>query len=81
MTQWLPIATAPKDGTRIIYWSKSYQKADIGYYRDGHIWTGTAIYSPSAIPREWHHVASHWMALPEAPEDAETPTELPSYTS
>jgi hypothetical protein len=70
MNQWQPISTAPRDGSRILYWSKHYQKPDIAYYRDGHLWMGTAVYEPSAIPREWEDVASHWMPLPEAPPDA-----------
>lgn len=70
MTEWQPISTAPRDGTRIMYWSKYFQKPDIGFYKDGHIWSGTAAYHPSAIPREWEHVASHWMQLPSAPPNA-----------
>lgn len=67
MSEWRPIETAAKNGQRIIYWSKHWGKADIAFYRDGHIWTGTAVYSPSALPAEWEDVASHWMPLPPAP--------------
>ena len=78
MSQWQPISTAPCDGTRVIYWSRYFQTPGIGYYRDGHIWTGTNVYSPSAIPREWEDIASHWMPVPLAPPDAEA-SALPAF--
>lgn len=69
MMEWRPIATAPRDGTRIIYWSKGYQMPVIAFYRDGHIWSGSLVWSPSAIPREWEDIATHWMPLPSAPNE------------
>ena len=69
MSEWQPIETAPTDGTRIIYWHKTYATPVIAFYRDGHIWTGgTMVFSPSAIPREWKDVGTHWMPIPAAPD-------------
>lgn len=67
MSQWHPIETAPTDGTRVIYWHKNYEIPIIGFYRDGYIYGGNIMFEPSAIPREWHHVATHWMPLPRRP--------------
>lgn len=67
MSQWRPIETAPKDGTKVLFWSKYFAQISIGFYREGHIWSGGNIYQPSAIPREWEDVASHWMPLPDPP--------------
>lgn len=33
---WQPIESAPKDGTRILYISRAFNHAVIGFYRDGH---------------------------------------------
>lgn len=74
---WHPISTAPHDGTSILYFSKAYSYIGIGRYSDGHIWTGGVVEVPSAIPREWEDVATHWMPLPVKPEslkDTPAPT-------
>lgn len=64
---WMPISTAPKDGTEILFARKHYAGVNVGFYKDGHIWTGGLVMQPSAIPREWEDVASHWMAIPPVP--------------
>lgn len=64
--EWMPIDTAPRDGTMILFWRK-LGRVGLGFYRDGHIWTGTVVPLPSAIAREWEDVATHWMRLPPAP--------------
>jgi hypothetical protein len=71
MTDWQPIETAPKDGTRILFcggesWPDLVR---IGSYMDGHIWSGNIVQQPSGIPREWDDVADHWMPLPAAPKE------------
>lgn len=67
---WMPISTAPKDGTKILFASKHYAGVNLGFYEDGHIWTGGFAMQPSAIPREWEDVATHWMAIPPIPGSA-----------
>lgn len=72
---WRPIETAPKDGTRIlileegvyhriVFWATFYSP----FYR-GEIegwWTGSFPGSDVTLPRD----ATHWMPLPEPPEEA-----------
>jgi hypothetical protein len=69
--EWQPIETAPKDGTNILFCGGNFAPKHIrmGFYRDGHIWTGDIVYSPSSIPREWDDIADFWMPIP-APPDA-----------
>lgn len=74
---WQPIATAPRDGTDILYISKNYGFIGLGNYRNGRIWTGGVIEKPSATLREWDDVATCWMPLPQKP-DAAPVTPAPS---
>jgi len=71
MSEWQPIETAPKDGTEIIYWSKHLCRPMMAFYSEGHIWMGGLAYHPSAIPREWEDVATHWMPMPGRPVGAD----------
>lgn len=68
--EWQPIATAPTDGTEILFCgTPSYPNLiRIGFYLNGYIFTGAFVKQPSAIPREWKDVATHWMPLPPTPE-------------
>lgn len=67
MDDWLPIETAPIDGTRILFVSKFHDDVEIAFYQDGHIWSGGFVYQPSAIPREWKDIAKCWLPLPSVP--------------
>lgn len=69
--KWQPIATAPKDGTLILYWIRYFDQPGLGYYRDGHIWTGPIAFQPSLMAREWEDVADFWMPLPPPPSGQE----------
>ena len=66
-SEWLPIESAPRDGSLILFWRKRYQSLGLGAYKDGHIYTGGFVMSPSAMPREWEDVATHWMPTPSSP--------------
>lgn len=60
-SNWLPIETAPKDGTAIDIWTEWGRKTDV--YWDGTHWkAGCAIFSNP----------THWMPVPDAP-NATTP--------
>lgn len=56
MTQWEPIETAPKDGTRILLWAGD---ATIGEFGANDEWM---ISLDAAV------MPTHWMKLPEPPE-------------
>lgn len=64
---WQPIESAPRDGTRILFLSRMFDQIRIGYYKDGHIWTGDLVSEPSSIPREWKDIADFWMPEPAKP--------------
>ncbi len=70
MTDWQPIETAPRDGTKIIAWRPAVGVADTMYYAEYEGLTGGA----------WHwaddgdapHVErqpTHWMPLPPPPKE------------
>lgn len=64
--QWLPIETAPKDGTRVMVWmndqyaSNQHAFAKLWFYQDGKLGGGAEGYSG-----DWS--ISHWMPLPPPP--------------
>ena len=65
---WLPIETAPKDGTRVKLLTQG-GKEDIGY------WSNYPRYNPDDLPGEWSTEfgncdtpITHWMPLPEPPD-------------
>lgn len=65
MADWLPIETAPKDGTWVLLYHKYARISD--WYFDGVTWTNDHI--------EWrpddHRSTNptHWQPLPAPPED------------
>ncbi len=78
MTQWMPIETAPKDGTRVLlatanevtsgWWMPfGYEfgrNADPGGWTDGGVADWGMQHSSELFP-------SHWMPLPEPPKGEE----------
>ena len=66
---WMPIETAPKDGTGFDVWVKSTKNAGYGvrmtnvYYSQGVI---CGMRYPDA---SFGEVATHWMPLPESPKE------------
>lgn len=73
MSEWLPIESAPKDGTFIIlYASHNEPPVSIGYYEDdGELWAGAAsqvwwMVEADIMPSACR--PTHWMPLPKPPE-------------
>lgn len=67
---WMPIETAPKDGTIVDLFIDGGRLADCKFL-DGawHYWTeyGEYQYDPDYRRIDWKHEATHWMPLPEPP--------------
>lgn len=75
MSNWQPIDTAPRDGTRILIWRPSIGRID-GRAEEG--WWETQKYHNRPRPywesTGWHGIGfkrnwppTHWMPLPEEP--------------
>jgi hypothetical protein len=70
--KWKPIETAPKDGTKVLVWSKDYTWEGIGIAFWGR--------SNPLNRQAWlgghcgvDHISqpTHWMSLPKAPKECE----------
>ena len=65
-SQWKPIDTAPKDGTKFLIWWPTWNNtAEIGYYstrRNRFECNKVMYYQDSDLP-------THWMPLPEPPKE------------
>ncbi len=64
ISNWNPIETAPKDGTRILLYFESGDMA-VAYRCDNGEWWTFAGFPDSE--RMWNQHPSHWMPLPEEP--------------
>lgn len=67
MSDWLPIETAPKDGTTIDLWTKYLQRVADAKWMNGRwvVWGTNGFESP-----DWEAVfpePTHWMPLPNPP--------------
>lgn len=73
MTDWQPIETAPKDGTRILLLGKEYgePKVSIGAYQDNKVWSDESSTTDDGYGwyghDNWSPTPTHWMPLPEPP--------------
>ena len=65
MSDWQPIETAPRDGTYILLWARTWRHSFAGqYYGDAFtVWVDI----PTATGTKEKVFASHWMPLPEPP--------------
>jgi len=72
-TGWHPIATAPKDGTPVLYWSATLGHI-VGNHPDGCVAGGWVFRDGRWYGSEdaGAQAATHWMSLPEPPKE-ETP--------
>ena len=61
MTQWQPIATAPKDGTRFLFTNGEH--VGVGRYVNG------KAFAADSWGGVFNTVPSHWMPLPPPPTE------------
>ena len=70
MTTWLPIATAPRDGTRVILFWPLNRRVEQGFYLDNSAanipWSGWRVESMRPMPSG---DPSHWQPLPQPPTE------------
>lgn len=62
--EWQPIETAPKDGTPVLLYATP--RMEVGYWNVAVTDVGITGWYPSMYWRR----PTHWMPLPEPPEDA-----------
>lgn len=66
MSEWQPIETAPRDGTRVIL---AWDGVRVGYFLDNSAsikpWSGWKVPSMETWPKGQ---PTHWMPLPEPPK-------------
>lgn len=76
VTPWQPIATAPKDGTRVDLWGRNLLRYDKAGLRIVNVAWGPVIDWFGHERDDWQHgwgesfEPTHWMPLPPAPETA-----------
>lgn len=77
MTDWQPIETAPKDGTRVDLWTGGRRVTGAFYKDDGWTvwvrWVRDKRQTSGGLPTGTHRYTgvdspTHWMPLPEPPE-------------
>ncbi len=64
MTEWQPIETAPKDGTRVLLWRRAIRDQPTPIMADG-FWCETCWVWPYILSEP-----THWQPLPAPPERA-----------
>lgn len=77
MSEWKPIESAPKDGRKILLWfSDTWRRP--GHARFGH-WLPDVKTKERFVQggwvcglNRWHNFPTHWMPLPEPPDNART---------
>ena len=70
---WQPIETAPKDGTEVlVFWPYWSRKPFIAFYSgDVGGWDGERCLSPTHCEAYAERAPTHWMPLPEPPEESQ----------
>lgn len=63
--EWLPIETAPKDGTLVDLWASDKQWPDCSW--TGMYWFSPDIYDCGAEMELHGHFPKYWMPLPKPP--------------
>lgn len=65
---WLPIETAPKDGTVILVWDKCFKDAAVAHYK-GKCWWVNNTYGFCEDGEIPSIDITHWMPLPTPPKE------------
>lgn len=75
MSEWQPIETAPRDGTRIMLgnehgvWMADWRPVYQSGYKPDNPWASAMLnHDHIANRRECYSKATHWLPLPEPPE-------------
>ena len=72
MTDWQPIETAPKDGTRVLLIGKNganrWMRPFVGYWTPRYAWSLDVYDFESVLTN--YHPPTHWMPLPPTPTAA-----------
>lgn len=73
MSEWMPIETAPKDGTEFLAWWPHLERQAVTYWAKSTRWGANwfAYVCKSSAPRNMSAKPSHWMPLPPAPQGVE----------
>lgn len=78
MSEWQPIESAPRDGTRIMLgnkhgvWAADWRPVYQSGYRPDNPWASSMLNHDHIARQHRHKHATHWMPLP-APPKATTP--------
>ena len=68
MSDWQPIESAPKDGTRVLLWTGNLSALPTGTEM---VWSATVGWWDREMSHQWIHGSgvdpTHWMPLPAPP--------------
>jgi hypothetical protein len=67
MSEWLPIETAPRDGTRIITWSDEVGEVCFSEF-SVHDGAGCWFTTDQQTGDAWRHKPTYWMPVPLPPK-------------
>lgn len=67
MTDWLPIETAPKDGTRVDGWMNGRRIPNAFWFEPEENWCVDSVYGPDEPTALGLPSLTHWMPVPEPP--------------
>jgi len=67
MSEWQPIETAPKDGTKVLGYLPYSTMCPVSVMQWIRCTCGKDTWA--TIPGHWHILTSHWMPLPEPPKE------------
>lgn len=76
MSEWQPIETAPRDGTKVLLIVVGYEPAVGAYYERGWDYQEEGDFVQEAHYTEWCETTgpwepTHWMPLPAPPKEAD----------
>lgn len=75
MSEWQPIESAPKDGTRVLLWASGWRHPFVGHASTEPNMAWLDVPTPTATQIEVF--TTHWQPLPESPSANEKPNSAP----